>query len=156
MKVREIMTAEPACCTPSDSVRHAAGLMAQHDCGSIPVVSDMESHRLVGVVTDRDVAVRAVACGLGPETQVSDVMSSSPHCCGPDDELAAVERLMAERQVRRVPIVDEAGCCVGMVAQADLARDQQHASDHEVRQVVERISSRGSQTSAESREQSMR
>jgi CBS-domain-containing membrane protein len=67
-----------------------------------------------------------------------------------------VERLMAERQVRRVPIVDEAGCCVGMVAQADLARDQQHASDHEVRQVVERISSRGSQTSAESREQSMR
>jgi CBS domain-containing protein len=146
MKARELMTSNPACCTPADSVRHAAELMAQNDCGSIPVVADMESHRLVGVVTDRDVAIRAVACGCGPDTRVADVMTSDPRCCGPEDDLEAVERVMAESQVRRVPIVDDAGCCVGMVAQADLTRDEAHASDHEVRQVVERISSRASQS----------
>jgi CBS domain-containing protein len=144
MKARELMTSNPACCTPQDSVQRAAELMAQNDCGAIPVVADMDSHRLVGVVTDRDVTLRATSCGCGPDTPVADVMSSNPRCCGPDDELSAVERVMADAQVRRVPIVDDGGCCVGMIAQADLACDEAHASDHEVRRVVESISSRGS------------
>jgi CBS domain-containing protein len=149
MKAREIMTSNPACCTPADSVRRATELMAERDCGSLPVVSDMDSMRVVGVVTDRDVALRAVSCGCGPETRVADVMSSSPSCCGPDDDLSAVERIMADNQVRRVPVVED-GRCVGMIAQADLACDETHASDHEVRQMVERISERGSQSRGES------
>ena len=143
MKAREIMTADPACCTPQDTVRRATELMAERDCGSLPVVEDMDGRRLVGVVTDRDVALRAVARGNGPDTPVGDVMSASPSCCGPDDELSAVERIMADKQVRRVPVVDDAGCCVGMIAQADLARDERGASDGEVRRVVERISESG-------------
>lgn len=142
MKARELMTSNPVCCTPDDSVRRAAELMATNDCGSIPVVSDMDGRHLVGVVTDRDVTLRAVSCGCGPETRVADVMTSSPRCCGPEDDLSAVERIMADHQVRRVPVVDDQGCCVGMIAQADLARDEMNASDREVRQVVERISER--------------
>lgn len=142
MKARELMTSNPACCTPADSVQRAAELMAQHDCGAIPVVADTDSRRLVGVVTDRDVAIRAVSCGCGPETTVGEVMTSSPQCCGPESELSEVERIMADSQVRRVPVVDDQECCIGMIAQADLACDEAHASDQDVRHVIERISER--------------
>lgn len=140
MKAREIMTGNVACCTPEDSVRSATELMAANDCGCIPVVSDVGTRRLMGVVTDRDVALRAVAIGNGPDTPVAEVMTASLFCCSADDDLRDVERLMAERQVRRIPVIDEQDCCIGMIAQADLARDEQHADDHEVRQVIERIS----------------
>jgi CBS domain-containing protein len=136
------MTANPACCTPADSVQRASELMAQHDCGAIPVVTD--GRRLVGVVTDRDIAIRAVSRGSGPETPVADVMSAGPRCCGPEADITEVERIMADSQVRRVPVVDDQECCIGMIAQADLACDEMHASDHEVRSVLERISERGS------------
>jgi len=142
MKARELMTSNPACCTPADTVQHAAELMAQNDCGAIPVVADTDGRRLVGVVTDRDVAIRAVSCGCGPETTVGEVMTSSPRTCGADADLSEVERIMADGQVRRVPVVDDQECCIGMIAQADLARDEAHASDHEVRRVIERISER--------------
>ena len=140
MKARDIMTSNLTCCTPDDTVQAAASKMADADCGCLPVVSDMGSRRLVGVVTDRDLAVRGLAQGHGPETRVSDVMTANPACCGPDSELDEVERVMADRQVRRVPIVDDQECCVGMIAQADLARDERGFNDHEVRNVVEKIS----------------
>jgi CBS domain-containing protein len=141
MKVHEIMTASPACCTPDDTAEHAARLMTDRDCGCLPVVDDTSGRRVVGVVTDRDLATRALGQGRGPETRVGDVMTADPSCCRADDEVETVERVMTQRQVRRVPVVDEAGCCVGMIAQADLARDV--SDQREVGRVVEAISQPG-------------
>jgi CBS domain-containing protein len=139
MKAQELMTGNPACCTPNDPVERAAKLMANTDCGCLPVVSDMESKEIVGVVTDRDLACRCLGEGKGAETPVAEVMSASPSCCTPDSDIDEVERIMAERQVRRVPVVDENNCCVGMIAQADLARADAESSRN-VRRTVERIS----------------
>lgn len=99
----------------------------------------MESKEIVGKVTDRDLASRCLGEGKGAETQVSDVMSANPRCCTRESDIDEVERIMAERQVRRVPVVDENNCCVGMIAQADLAWSDR-ASSRDVRRTVEQIS----------------
>jgi CBS domain-containing protein len=141
MNAHEIMTRDPACCTPDDTVRQAASLMQEHDCGCIPVIDD--GRRLIGVITDRDLACRCLAAGLGPETSVAEVMSLSPSCCAPDDDVQYVERIMEERQVRRVPVIDQRGACVGMVSQADVVRAAERSaqvSDREVARLVERVS----------------
>lgn len=140
MRASDLMTGNPTCCAPDDTVRMAARGMRDADCGCLPVVDDMESRHVVGVVTDRDIAIRALADGLGPDTRVRDVMTANPACCSPDADVREVERIMADRQVRRVPVVDDRDCCVGMIAQADLARDERDLDDHEVRQTLERIS----------------
>ena len=140
MKASDLMTAEPACCTPDDSVQRAAELMKSCDCGCVPVVENSESSRLVGVVTDRDLAVRALSQGKGAETLVREVMSTEVSCCHPDDDVSRVEDIMKTEQVRRVPVVDRAGNCLGMISQADLALNSKAASDTEVGRVVERIS----------------
>lgn len=141
MKAQELMTTNPVCCTASDTAADVARLMADNDCGCIPVVSDESSRRVEGVVTDRDIALRGVARGKGPSTQVRELMSSDVSCCGPESEIEEVESIMAERQVRRVPVVDESGCCMGMIAQADLAREEGRRVDpQEVAEVVDRIS----------------
>jgi CBS domain-containing protein len=143
MKAKELMTTNPACCTPDDSAQRVAQLMADNDCGCIPVVAAQNDSRVVGVVTDRDIAVRGVAKGKGPDTRVRDVMTPDPFRCWIDADVADVERVMAERQVRRVVVVDGDGCCVGIIAQADLARAakrKQDVSDLEVAHVVERVS----------------
>jgi CBS domain-containing protein len=140
MKARELMTEQPACCTPDHTVQEAAQLMRDNDCGCVPVVEDTETNRIVGLVTDRDITCRCTAEGKGPETLVREAMSDDPKSCGPDDDVAAVEKIMAEGQVRRVPVVDNRGCCVGIIAQADLALNQRAASEREVGQVVEQIS----------------
>lgn len=141
MEAREIMTKDPACCTADDTVQHAAKLMADRDCGCLPVVDDLQNKRVIGTLTDRDIACRCTAEGKGPDTPVREVMSSDASCCRPDDDVRDVERVMAERQVRRVPVVDEQGCCIGIVAQADLARAEgRGTTDREVGQLVERVS----------------
>ena len=140
MLAREIMTENPTCCSPDDTVQTAARAMIDADCGCLPVVSDPQTRHLVGVVTDRDLAVRVLADGQGAGTRVRDAMTSNPACCRPDDDAKMVERIMADRQVRRVPVVDDRDCCVGMIAQADLARDEGEFNDREVRRTVERIS----------------
>ncbi len=140
MKASELMTRDPACCTPEDSIQRAAELMKDCDCGCIPVVESTNSKKLSGVVTDRDLAVRALAQGKGPETKVRDVMTREVSCCTPDDDVAAVEQIMTREQVRRVPVVDTAGNCCGMISQADLALNNRAASDKDVGRVVERIS----------------
>jgi CBS domain-containing protein len=134
------MTDQPACCTPDETVQRAAQLMKEHDCGCIPVVEDAKSKRVVGVVTDRDLACRGVAAGKAPDTAVREVMTKDPTCCHPEDHVSEVERMMADKQVRRVPVVDARGGCVGMIAQADLALNNAAATDSEVGRVVERIS----------------
>jgi len=118
-KVRELMTANPSAARPDQSVQEAAALMRQRDCGCLPVE---ENGHVVGVVTDRDIVTRAVAVGPGAETSVREVMSAQPACCSPDDDIEVVQSLMAEKKIRRVPVVDPKGHAVGMVAQADLAR----------------------------------
>jgi CBS domain-containing protein len=123
------MTREPICCEPGDPVTRAADLMRQHDIGSLPVVESNLDRRLVGIVTDRDLVVKVVAGDRSVESAtVRDAMTANPWSCGADEELDRVVSLMAERQVRRMPIVDEKGNLVGIIAQADVAtranRDQ--------------------------------
>jgi CBS domain-containing protein len=134
------MTPDPACCTPDSTARETATLMREHDCGSIPVVESSQSKRLIGTVTDRDLAVRGLAAGKGPETPVRELMTEAPITTAPDDEIEVVRGVMVSRMVRRVPVVDENGTVVGIVAQADIAREDGAASDQEVGRIVEAIS----------------
>ena len=140
MLAKEIMSPDPQCCTPDDTLRDAARMMADNDCGCLPVVDDTTGKRVIGVLTDRDIAIRGVARGKTPDTKVNDVMSPAPACCSAEDDVEVVERIMVEQQVRRVPVVNADGRVVGMIAQADLARDNRAASDREVGRIVEKIS----------------
>lgn len=140
MRVLDIMTPNPVCCTPDSTAREAATLMRDNDCGSIPVVENREANRLVGMVTDRDLAVRGYAAGKGPETRVRELMTEAPITSAPEDEVEIVREVMVAQQVRRVPVVDNDGAVVGIVAQADIALEEGAASDQEVGRVVEAIS----------------
>lgn len=141
MNASEIMTPNPSTCRPSDSIQEAARMMRDSDCGSVPVVD--ENEKVVGVITDRDLAIRAIADGRVGDTPVSELMTLSPFCSSEDADVRTVGRSMAERQIRRVPIVDADGRLKGIVAQADLALAASHhvgVTDREVAVVVERIS----------------
>jgi CBS domain-containing protein len=136
------MTRNPVQARPEQTLRDVAALMQQHDCGCVPV-EDPSSHRCVGVVTDRDIVTRAIAAGRGADTRVQDVMSKDPSCCSANDDVERIEQIMSDKQVRRVPVVDNDGRVIGMVAQADLARAADGRGDlteHEVAQVLERVS----------------
>ncbi len=119
MHVRDIMTKNPVCCGPDTSVQAAAKLMDANDCGEIPVL-DKDGVPL-GVITDRDIACRCVAHGMTHETRVSDIMSSPVVTVTIDTSISDCCAKMEENQIRRVPVVDEAGKCCGMVSQADIA-----------------------------------
>ena len=140
MKINELMTTNPACCTPQTTAQEAARLMEENDCGCLPVVDEMESRHLVGVVTDRDLALRAVARGRSGETAIEELMTTEVACARAEEDVDTLQRLMSENQVRRVPVVDDHGCCVGIVAQADLALNDEATSDQLVGEVVENIS----------------
>lgn len=142
MRAQELMTASPACVTPSEGLQKVAQLMADHDCGCIPVVDEGDNRRVIGVVTDRDIAVRGIAKGKGPTAKVAEVMTSDPTCCSFDDEMDVVERAMADKQIRRVVILDADGYCCGIVSQADLARAAERSpeAEQDLAFVVERIS----------------
>ena len=134
------MTPDPACCLRETTIREAAALMREYDCGSIPVVDSMEKRKLIGIVTDRDIAIRAVADGKGSETPVGELMTEGPVAADPDDEVETVREVMIREQIRRVPVTDRAGVIAGIIAQADLAREDAAASDREVGRIVEAIS----------------
>ena len=143
MRAKELMTINPACVTPDDSAWRAAQLMSDNDCGCLPVVVSESDGHVVGVVTDRDIALRGIREGRGPNARVRDLMTPDPHCCSTDSDIQDVERTMADRQVRRIVIIDDDRCCVGVISQADLARAAEHGrevSEREVARVVERIS----------------
>lgn len=139
MNARELMTPQPVCCSPGDSVQDAARMMGSYNVGSLPVVEGGDNTRIVGIVTDRDITIGAVAGGRFDAT-VGDVMTPNPHTVRESDDVRTVSRIMTEAQVRRVPVVDERGAVVGMIAQADLALSDGAVSDREVGKVVERIS----------------
>ncbi|MEP7272548.1 MAG: CBS domain-containing protein [Acidobacteriota bacterium] len=139
MKVQDIMTKDPACCTPQHSLEEVARLMVVHDCGQIPVVESEESMKPIGVITDRDITCRSVAVGKNPlELKAKDFMSSPAITVTPETSVEDCCQVMEESKVRRVPVVDENGRCCGIVAQADIA---QHASNSETASVVKVVSS---------------
>jgi CBS domain-containing protein len=140
MRVSQIMTPDPACCTPDTTARDAALLMKEYDCGSIPVVDKLETRRLVGILTDRDLAIRGLAAGKGPDTPVRELLTYEPISAAPEDEVEIVREVMTAQQVRRVPVIDDNGVLVGIVAQADIALHDGAASDQEVGRIVEAIS----------------
>ena len=139
MKCNEVMTKDPSYCLPTDTVFDAAQLMKSKDVGPIPVVNDKQTKRLAGIVTDRDLALKVVAEGLDPkQTKIEEVMTTGVQTCGPDDDVTNVLELMEEHHIRRVPIVDDEDCLVGIIAQADVAtRIDEPEKTHEV---VEEIS----------------
>lgn len=122
MKVREAMTPNPITCLPTDSAQHVASLLCDHDVGSIPVVVDRDSGKLLGMITDRDLCCSVVASGLDPKkTTIEKFISLNPVTCREGENLDSCERLMQEHQIRRIPIVDGEARIIGIVSQADLA-----------------------------------
>jgi CBS domain-containing protein len=142
MKVRALMTTEPVTVAPGATLGEVATLMKQEDCGAIPVV---EAGRLVGIVTDRDIVIRGVAAGTDPKTQrVSTVMSADPVTVGPDDDVSDAEQVMADRQIRRLPVV-EGDRLVGIIVTAQIARAEDKRKVGEtIKEISEPTSGRGS------------
>src|SRR3954470_17817873 len=118
MKVKEVMTRDVRLIEPAHTIRDAARLMAEMDAGIIPV---REGDRLVGMITDRDIAIRAVAQGKGPETSIREVMTDEVRYCFEDEDTDKVERNMADIQVRRLPVLNRDKRLVGIVSLGDLA-----------------------------------
>ena len=133
--IRDLMTANPCSVDVEKSVAYAAKMMRDEDVGLAPIV---EGDRLVGTLTDRDIAIRVVAEGKDPEqTTVREVASTNVVTIDPQQDLDEALRLMAKHQVRRLPVVEEDGRLVGVVAQADVARE---GDDKQTGQVVQEIS----------------
>lgn len=138
MQTKELMTNDPACCTPDTPLPEVARLMVERDCGEIPVLD--ENRKPVGVVTDRDITCRTVAEGKNPlELTAKDCMSSPVVTVTPETSVDDCCKAMEENQVRRVPVVDESGACCGMVSQADVA---ERGSKEETAEVVKEVSLR--------------
>lgn len=138
MQIREMMTPNPVCCTPDTELQQAAQMMAEHDCGALPVVENERSRTPIGMITDRDIVCRVLADGRDPlRAHVSDAMTANPVAVSIDSDLEECERLMEQNQVRRLPVVDQTGGICGIVAQADIAL---RASLDDVGEVVRDIS----------------
>lgn len=122
MIASEIMTANPECCVPTDSVMTAALIMKSEDVGPVPIVEDKDQKKLTGIVTDRDLAIKVVAEARDPKTTpVEDVMSAGLVTCRDNDDVRSVLKLMEENQLRRIPVVDKNDRLQGIIAQADVA-----------------------------------
>jgi CBS domain-containing protein len=139
MKAKDIMTKDPRVVTPEMPVQEAARLMKSEDTGALPVVDASATRRLVGMITDRDIAIRIVAEGMA-SAQVRDAMTPNAKSCRPDDGVKDVLQAMADAQVRRIPIVDESGMIVGIVSQADVVLE---ADGRKVEKTIEAISQPG-------------
>jgi CBS domain-containing protein len=143
MKVKEIMTAGPRAILPGDTIRQAAEVMRELNIGAVPVVEDMKSKKLSGIITDRDIAVRCTAAGHAPGCLVRQHMTAMPlRTIHPDDDVAAVFEEMERAQVRRLPVVTPVGALAGIVAQADLATKVGPIQPLSVEEVLERVSRR--------------
>jgi CBS domain-containing protein len=139
MKISEVMTTEVETVSADQTAREAAAFMLRADAGSIPVC---EGDRVIGMITDRDIAVRGVAEGRGPDTPVGELMSDGIICAHEDDDVQAVARRMSEEQVRRLPVIDSEERLVGIVSLADLARESITKS---AEQALEGVSAPGGQ-----------
>ena len=140
MEVSKLMTRDVRLASPEDSIEQAAKMMGEIDAGVLPVG---ENDRLVGMITDRDIAIRAVAKGMGPETKVRDVMSKEVKYCFEDEDLDDVTDNMGDLQVRRLPVLNREKRLVGIISLGDVAVG--HASD--ASQALQGISEPGGQHS---------
>jgi CBS domain-containing protein len=141
------MTREVFCCLPTDSLEEVASVMQSEDIGPVPIVDDLESRNLMGIVTDRDIALRAVARGLDTrKTPAEEVMTRELVTCWAEDEIQTALDLMARHQVRRLPIVDVESRLVGMISQADVATRLNESE--KIAEVVEEISRPSTASSA--------
>jgi CBS domain-containing protein len=141
-KCRDVMTPDPATCEPGDPIRRAAEIMQAKDVGAVPVVESRTSLRLVGIVTDRDIVLRVIAAGRPADSaSVRDAMTGSPAYCREDEDISHAVGYMAERQIRRMPIVDTEGRLRGIISQADVATRVNR--DKTTGEMVEAISERG-------------
>jgi len=126
MKVKDAMTREVRLMRPDQSIRDAAHLMAELDIGCLPVE---ENDRLVGMITDRDIAVRAVSEGRGPQTPIREVMSSEVKYCYDDQSVDEITRNMADLRLRRLPVLNRSKRLVGILSLGDLAVAEQAQED---------------------------
>jgi CBS domain-containing protein len=139
MKVSEVMTREVQTVRPDQPVQDAASFMLSSDAGSIPVT---EGERLIGMITDRDIAVRGVAKGYGPDTPVRELMTNDIICARDNDEVEDVASRMSEAQVRRLPVIDENERLCGIVTLGDLSRE---TDDETAGEALEGVSQPGGQ-----------
>lgn len=135
-RCREIMTGNVKTANREMSLQEVARLMREGDMGAMPIVED---GKLVGIVTDRDIVVRAIAEGKGFDTKIGDVMTTEIFSVKPDDFIFEAIRLMGERQVRRIPVVNEKGELAGIIAMADIALEME--DEREIAETLEDISS---------------
>ena len=136
IRCREIMTSDVRTATPETSLQDVAVLMRDGDMGSVPVVKD---GKLVGIVTDRDIVVRAVADGKAASSPVADALTTELFSVSPDDFVFEAIRIMGDKQVRRIPVVDETGALAGIIAMADVALEME--DEREIAETLEEISS---------------
>ncbi|MDQ6785255.1 MAG: CBS domain-containing protein [Acidobacteriota bacterium] len=135
-RCREIMTSNVKTANRAMTLREVARLMSEGDMGAMPVV---EAGKLVGIITDRDIVVRAIAEGKHVDTQIGDVMTTEIFSVKPDDFVFEAIRLMGDRQVRRIPVVSETGELAGIIAMADIALEME--DEREIAETLEEISS---------------
>jgi len=134
MRVSECMSTDVKICAPDDTVQQAARTMREIDAGAIPVG---ENDRLVGMVTDRDIAIRAVADGRGPETTVRDVMSKEIRFCFDDEDTEEVAEHMADLKIRRLPVLNRDKRLIGIISLGDLSLSDGDASGEALSEISE-------------------
>lgn len=138
MEIQDLMTSNPAACTPDTSLQEIASMMVDCDCGMIPVISEDGSNQPIGTVTDRDIVVRALAEGNNPaEMTANEVMTDNPVTIEMDASHRDAMEMMEQHQLRRLLVIDENSECCGIISQADLART---TSEEEVGEVVQHVS----------------
>lgn len=141
-KCSEVMTREPVSCEPADTIQRVAEVMKRQDVGAVPIVDSKSSRRLVGILTDRDIVVKILAEGRSVDGSTArDAMTAQLATCREDQDVSAALSLMAERKVRRMPVVDAEGRLVGIIAQADIAT--RINKDQATGELVEAISEPG-------------
>ncbi|MBE3593643.1 MAG: CBS domain-containing protein [Candidatus Carbobacillus altaicus] len=143
-RVREAMSARVITLSPNDSVKRAAELMHDHDIGALPVVGN--DGELIGIVTDRDIVIRSVRIGSSGDVRVRDVMTPNPHTIHPDASTREVAKIMSERQIRRLPVVEQ-NRLVGIIAVKDLTEHGE--SMKYVDTVIREVSENGAEHRAE-------
>lgn len=140
-RVQDVMTPDVDVCEPDTELDYVARMMADRDCGAIPVVESTETMKPIGMVTDRDIVTRVIARQLDPHgRKASEAMSGNVLVVRQDMGLRECEKLMEQRRVRRAPVVDDKGRCIGMLSQADIAR---YAPGEETAELVREVSKGG-------------